>query len=186
MTYFFLVMKRNLMILMSLASFFLCFYAVFMMKKALTIAQTPTLIAIDQNGTRLISRLDDPIFDTEAANFCREFVKKMYNFSPTTFKDNVGAATELLSVKLWEEKQASIVQYKEQVEKNQISLDTKITKIIKASDSLFTVFLNSSETNRFNKIDRSLKLEIEIHRVPRSESNPFGLEVIRYAESQSM
>ena len=186
MSYFFLIMKRNLMILMCFASFFLCIFAVFTMKKALTIAQTPTLIAIDQNGTRLISRLDDPIFDTEAANFCREFVKKMYNFTPETFKDNVGAATELLSVRLWDEKQNSILQYKEQVEKNQISLDTKITKIIKASDSLFTVFLSSAETNRYNKIDRNLKLEIEIHRVSRSASNPFGLEVIRYAESQSL
>ena len=46
------------------------------------------IIGIDQNGTRVVTEQEDPIFKTEAINFIRTFVSLSYNFDQETFAQN--------------------------------------------------------------------------------------------------
>lgn len=184
MSYYQLILKRNIGLILNIISILISTSAIFVVNKALNITKEPYLIAIDSNGTRVVSRKDDPIFDTEAIAFCRDFVKKMYNFNPTTFHDQVGSATELLSIKLWDEKKTGIHQYQEIVTKDHISLESSVNKILKNSENVFTVILNTVESNRFAKTERNLKLDLAFSRVQRTQSNPYGLEVTSYAETQ--
>lgn len=184
MSYYQLVMKRNLGLILNIISILISAFSLIIVNKALNITKEPYLIAIDTNGTRVVSRQDDPIFDTEAISFCRDFVKQMYNFTPSTFHTQIGDATKLLSVKLWKEKESGINQYQARVILEQISLDAQITKILKNSANNFTVLVGTIESNRFAKTERNLKLDLNFSRVQRTPSNPYGLEVISYVENQ--
>ena len=183
MNYFYLVLKRNLLLTLTATSLLLCTFSVISMRQALAIAQKPILIGIDSNGTRIIARADDPIFDTEAVQFSKLFVNKLYNFTPQNFMDNVGFASTFFSITLWEQEEAKFLELMKNVEKEQISMKTNIDKITKNSDSEYTILMNNNEVTRLNSNIRNLSLKLYIRRIERNKTNPYGLEVIRYEEN---
>lgn len=183
MAYFFLILKRNTMVVLSALSFCLCLTAVFLMSRAIKIAQDPILIAIDSNSTRVISRIDDPIFDTEAVQFAKMFVSKLYNFTPNSFEENVGYASTFFSVSLWEQEEAKIQENQKAIATDQISLEGTIQRIVKNSDSEYTIDIKTREITRLNTQDRSISLKIFLERTKRSKINPYGIEVTRYEEN---
>ncbi|MGZ3769352.1 MAG: hypothetical protein ACXVCP_08490 [Bdellovibrio sp.] len=183
MAYFFLILKRNTMLVLTAMSLFLCSVAVLLMNRAVKIAQDPILIAIDSNSTRVISRIDDPIFDTEAVQFIKMFVSKLYNFTPKTFEENVGYASTFFSLSLWEQEEAKLQENQKTVEKDQISMTAAIQRISKNSDSEYTIDIKLREITRLNTQERNISLKIFVERTKRSKINPYGIEVTRYEEN---
>ncbi len=183
MAYFYLFLKRNLMVTLTFLSFLLCFFSVVVMNRAIRIAQNPILIAIDSNGTRVVSQSVDPIFDTEAIQFSKMFVSKLYNFTPETFKENVGYASTFFSINLWLEEESKFLELMKNVEKDQISMNTKLERIIKNSDLEYLLELSMRETTRLNSEDRRVSLKLFIERTQRTKTNPYGIEVNRYEEN---
>lgn len=183
MAYFFLILKRNLMLTLTALSLCLCLTAVLLMNRAIKIAQNPILIAIDANSTRVISRIDDPIFDTEAVRFAKMFVSKLYNFKPQTFEENVGFASSFFSISLWEQEESKMLEHMKNVAKEQISMTGVIQRIVKNSDSEYTIDAKIQEITRLNTQDRNLSLKIFIQRIERTKTNPYGIEVTRYEEN---
>lgn len=183
MAYYFLVLKRNITLILTALSLILCATAVALMNKALNIAQNPILIAIDTNGTRVVTQIEDPIFDTEVVQFAKLFVNKLYNFTPKTFEENVGYASTFFSVELWKDEEAKVLELMKNVSKEQISMSSSINKIVKNAPLVFSVELATKEITRLNTLDKNISLKLYLARVSRSKTNPYGIEVIRYEEN---
>jgi hypothetical protein len=183
MAYLFLFLKRNLMLTMTILSFILCTSAVILVSKALRIAQDPILIAIDANGTRVIARTDDPIFDTEAVHFSRLLVAKLYNFNPQNFRENVDYASTFFSIPLWQEEEQKFLEHIKAATTEQISMTGSIQKITKNSPTEYTIEAIVHEITRLNTQERHVSLKLVLQRVSRSKINPYGIELSSYEET---
>lgn len=183
MPYFFLIFKRNLLLILTAASLALCATAVVLMNMAIKISQDPILIAIDSNGTRVISKSDDPIFDTEAVQFAKMFVGKIYNFTPQNVENNMGTASGFISIQLWDEEESKFRRTIEKVQNEQVYMTGTIQRVVKHSQTEYTLYLKTQETTRANVQDRNISLKLYLQRVGRNQVNPYGIEVNRYEEN---
>ena len=135
------------------------------------------LIGIDENGTRLITRSDDPLLKTEIIHFVKEFISRLYSFNPETFEENLGRASDLMSKALWDKEKDRVLKLSEIVKKEGISSKAKIESISKTRDGKYTAQIQLTEERRAGKHERKLGIEVSLTKVERSEANPYGIEV---------
>lgn len=184
MNYITLLIKRNVMLVLTSVSVLFCFFSVFQISKALSIANDPLILAIDSNGTRVVRRQDDPIFETEAISFLKFYLKNLYNFTPDDFLRNVGIATSYMSISLWEEEKTKILSQHKQIMENQVSMVSDVRKIFKVSDNEFSSLIVIDEKSRLSTSKRILKLKLLLKKIPRSDLNPYGIEVEGYQDEE--
>lgn len=140
------------------------------------------IIGIDQNGTRIVTEQEDPIFKTEVINFIRSFVSLSYNFDQETFTENAGKYSELLSLDLWNGKKNDILKAAEEIKKEPIQLSTIITKIGKDKDKdgveFYKVYTSQTITKRASTQSLKYLISMRVAKVEkRTKNNPFGYEV---------
>jgi hypothetical protein len=174
--------KRHLQFLILIILAVLNLLALIINFKVLVSDRKPTLIAIDQNGTRIISESQDPIFKTEATTFLSKFLMQTYNFNSETFMKRVGAATALMSEDLWKEKKNSVLDLKNKVERDEISLTSQIQKITKDESGNYFAEIIAEEKSRMQTKSHQIQVKLSLTSVPRSSENPAGLEVKSYEE----
>lgn len=182
MNYYLFLLRKNLAFFLVGISLVIAASALIIVVKTQSLYKEPFLIAIDGNGTRIITRKDDPIFETEVVGFLRNFLENLYNFSPSTFILKVGSASELMSPSLWEQKEAQILELKELVKKQEISTQALVSKISKVSNEQYAAIVFLTENSRLQKVDRTLKILMKVSKVPRSTKNPWGMEMAQYEE----
>jgi hypothetical protein len=135
------------------------------------------LIGIDENGSRVITSNEDPLFKTEVVAFLRHFSMLLYNFDPATYLENVGSASELMSANLWEDLETLLRKKQDIVKSNQISHSGIVESIVRLEPSLYEVVLKCMEQRKIKKIDRYIKVQIRLRRIERSGINPWGIEI---------
>lgn len=176
------LLKRNLQFILFLATAVISSVSLVVSIRTNSKNHMPVLIAIDQNGTRIVKEVDDPIFTTEAMSFIQRFVGSIYNFDSISFMKKVGVATSLMSEKLWKEKRSSILDLKTRVEKDEISVSGRITKITKDGNTYY-LLIDATEKSRMNVQERLIKVAINLQAVQRNAENPWGMEVDSYEET---
>jgi hypothetical protein len=134
------------------------------------------LIGIDNNGTRIITDSEDPIFKTEIITFIRTFMNYFYNFDQDTYPENLGRASDLMSIELWKAKKDTIVKLGDQIKKDPKQLAAHITKIVK-EDDFYIVSLNVEELYRAKKTNFLVQLKVSVNKIDRTATNPYGLEI---------
>ena len=144
----------------------------------------PILIGIDSNGTRVISKDDDPLFKTEIVNFIRRFCSLSYNFDHLTFNQNIGAATDLMGLELWKSQKTKILTMQKKVVNEKISHSATIKQINRLGPMQFAVLLDTSRTRRMKNEDQQLAILINLAKIKRTSSNPWGMEVIELEEKE--
>lgn len=147
------------------------------------------IIGIDQNGTRIVTHEDDPIFKTEVVNFIRAFVSLSYNFDQETFTENAGKYSELLSLELWNQKKSDVIRAAEEIKKEPVQLSTIITKVAKDKDKegrdLYKVYTEQTLTRRAKSEKIKYLLTVQITKVSkRTKDNPYGYEVTQLEEKR--
>lgn len=142
----------------------------------------PVLIAIDANGTRVITSEDDPIFKTEVIAFLRHFSLLLYNFDSNSFKANVGMATTFFSDQLWNGLSDEYQRKMAIVQSSDISMASQPIRITKIGSSTFSVDLKVRKSEKLNIEDYELKANIEIKPSERTATNPWGIEVVSLTE----
>lgn len=147
------------------------------------------LIGIDQNGTRVITQEEDPIFKTEIINFIRTFVSLSYNFDQDTFTENAGKYSELLSLDLWNQKKSDVLNAAEQIKKEPMQLSTFITKVAKDKDKdgndIYNVYTSQTLTRRAKTEKLKYILKMQVAKVSkRTKDNPYGFEVTALEEQR--
>jgi hypothetical protein len=143
----------------------------------------PLLIAIDGNGTRLVSEPTDPIFKTEAVNFINRFLFNTYNFDSSNFMKRIGAATILMSENLWSLKKTEILSLKEKVDRDQISVSGQIARLTIDETGTYHALVDLREKSRLNEQSHQIQIALKVIRVPRSPENTYGMEVDSYEEN---
>lgn len=177
------ILKRNIefALFTALSAMFLVSMALNM--KVLLKNKEPLLIAIDGNGTRIVQEAQDPIFKTEAVSFIQNFIVNSYNFNHDNFMQRIGLATTMMSDALWKSKRTSILDLKKKVEADEISVAGEIERISRDEHGNYHILVKAQEKSRLSIQDRKLKILVGIKAVPRSQNNPWGMEVDSYEES---
>lgn len=181
MGYFGTLIKKHLA--MGLLLFSLICWAMTTTVLALTASNETVLIGIDKNGTRVITAQDDPLFKTEVVNFLTRFVALLYNFDANSFVDNVGSASDLMTVQLWQKEKDKTIKLGDLVKREQISHSAIVQKISKTSGK-YQVLIETNQMMRMKNHKQAVKLEIELQQVERSPRNPWGMEVANLVESK--
>jgi len=181
-TYFVFLLKRNAQFLLSVITLLLCVFAIFESRAARMRAETPTIIAIDSNGTRVVARQNDPIFESEVINFSKMFLIQLYNFTPQTFMKSVGGASSYMSQELWKTKEEQLLRYSETVKTQESSLSGSIRKMSELVDGSYRAEMDIAETSRMKTTKRRIEVVFKLERVPRDERNQWGFEVTKYDE----
>lgn len=135
------------------------------------------LIGIDDNGTRVIENKEDPLFKTEVVAFIRHFSLLLYNFDQNTYVENVGSASDLMSVNLWEQLESKLKAKREVVSAKSISHSGIIEQIIKLDDHVYEVQIQGYEQRNLKRVQRKLKLQVRLNKTERTNMNPWGMEV---------
>lgn len=175
--------QRNFQFVMFLGLAVLFLLLGFLNLKVILSNKKPTLIAIDENSTRIISDMNDPIYKTESLAFIKRFLTLTYNFDQKSFLKQFGGATGMMSEHLWNEKKEEILSLKSKIERDEISLKSEIEKITISENSYFAL-IRVMETSRLKTKEHEIAVRLELKRSERSESNPWGLEVKQYEESE--
>ena len=75
---------------------------------AFTKEEKVTLIAIDQNGARIVTTNEDPIYKTETVEFFKFFIGNLYTFDSVSFFRRAGKASEYFSDQFWEKEKSKL------------------------------------------------------------------------------
>lgn len=177
------ILKRNVTFLCFIGMAFMFLITMAIQVKSASRKEVPTLIAIDSNGTRIISDEIDPIFKTEAISFIRKFTFNLYNFNSTTFMQRVGLTTTFMSDELWKNKKSEIMNLKDKIERNEISVNGDLQKLNRTDSNNYSAIVEVTENSRLNSRVHKIQVAIKLQSVPRSENNPYGLEVQEYVET---
>lgn len=180
--YYWIVIKRNLHIILTTVTLVVCAFAIIESHYVRLKSEKALIIAIDNNGTRIVSRQDDPIFETEIIQFAKMFLGLIYNFEANTFIRNVGQASGYMSIKLWEGKANEILALSKSVKDQNIALKGTIQSISALSDNSYLAVVATQESTRMQSLEKKIEVSFELSRVQRSEINPWGIEVTRYEE----
>jgi hypothetical protein len=145
-------------------------------------AKRPVLIAIDQNGTRIVTEEKDPIFKTEAVAFIQRFLRSVYNFKSDSFVRNIGYATNVMSEDLWEAKKNEIIDLKNRVDRDQVSVNGIIQKLSLDENGIYYALIDVKEYSRLSERNHRVKVAIKLKQSLRTLENPTGLMVDSYEE----
>ncbi len=151
---------------------------------ALTSKNEVLLIGIDQNGTRLITSQEDPLFKTELVGFLRHYFSLSYEFTPKNFTHQVGSATSLLSESLWKKEASNIKKLKTLVESSGLSQSLQIKQLNQVSREKFQALLNIHQKTRLKTQDFQMKVSLGLQKIPRTKNNPWGMEITQLVEEK--
>lgn len=177
------ILKRNIQFVLFIGLAVLCFISISMSLVSMMRSKKPIIIGIDNNGTRIVTEQNDPIYKTEAVQFIRKFFFHAYNFDSGNFFKRLGFATTLMSEELWKKKQGEIVDLKNKIERDQIELQSQILKINQDESGLYHALVQIKEKTRLNIKDHEVEVAIKLKPVPRTQDNPYGMEVDSYEET---
>lgn len=177
------ILKRNIQFLLFVGIAVLFLITAGLSLKVIYKSEKPMIIAIDANGTRLVSDLQDPIYKTEAIAFIQKFFFNAYNFDSTNFFKRIGYATTAMSEDLWRRKEQEILDLKSRVERDKIALSGKVQKLTQSNDGTYHAAIFLDEQNRLNRSQHELVVSLKLRKVDRTSENPYGLEVESYEET---
>ena len=180
--YFTYLFRKNLLLIAVLLALFSwgIITSVMLLKKT----DKLILVGIDQNGTRIISNLDDPLYKVEVVNFVKTFFSNLYSFDADSFDQNLGAASDLMSIELWKSQEALILKLGQDVKKEKITHSNKLQSISKNDDGSYQVVMHTAETYRAKTVNNDLQVRLKIKKIERTEKNPWGMEVTSLEESK--
>lgn len=177
------IFKRNTQFILFIATATLCLFSVVVNLRVLSKSSRPMIIGIDANGTRIVTDQADPIYKTEAVAFIQEFIFNVYNFDSENFMKRIGLTTTMMSEDLWKAKRSEILDLKNKVERDSIQISGQIQKITLDDAGIYHGLVLVKERSRMNEQDHRIEVSIKIKNVPRTQDNPYGLEVDSYEEA---
>ena len=175
------LVKKNVLKISLFAALFL--WAVSASFVAMTKKNQVVLIGLDENGTRIISQKEDPLYRVEVKNFLLHFIESLYSFTPENFTENVGQAADLMSKNLWESKKSKLLGLSQKVSEQKIHHTTEVEKITKLEKNLFNIIFISKQKSKLKVWSRKISAKIQLSKTARTQENPWGMEVTSLEET---
>lgn len=135
------------------------------------------LIAVEDGSTRLVTDSFDRALQSEIRNFVTEFIHSYYNYNEETFSSQVGRASDLLSQSLWEQQKTKLFEIKQNLTKSSLSQKVEIASLELRENNSIEAGLTITVTSRLSEQKYKIKSKIQINKIPRSETNPWGFEI---------
>lgn len=177
------IFKRNSQFILFIATSVLCLISVGVNLRVLSKSSRPMIIGIDTNGTRIVTDQADPIYKTEAVAFIQKFLFNVYNFDSENFMKRIGLTTTMMSEDLWKSKRSEILDLKNKVERDSIRISGQVQKMTLDDSGVYHGLVFVKERSRMNEQDHLIGVSIKLKTVPRTQDNPYGLEVDSYEEA---
>lgn len=177
------IFKRNIQFILFILVATLCLVSSAIGIKAIYGSKQPIIIAIDSNGSRIVTDLNDPIYKTEAIAFVQKFLFNVYNFDSANFIKRIGFATSLMSEELWKKKESEILDLKSKIERDNIAISGLVIKMSRDDEGTYHAIVKATERTRLNEQEHQIEVALKLKSVSRNQDNPSGLEVDSYEES---
>ncbi len=177
------IFKRNIQFIIFLLTASISIIAIVISLRIISRASKPMIIAIDNNGTRIVTESNDPIYKTEALSFLQKFLFNVYNFNAENFMKRIGLATSVMSEELWKKKRSEILDLKSKIERDEISIASQIMKITLDDAGIYHALISVKEKSRLNEQEHNVEVSIKLKPVERNRENSYGLEVDSYEET---
>lgn len=177
------IMKRNIQFVLFIGTSLISLLAIIMCLRVMAKATRPVLIAVDSNGTRIVSDANDPIYKTEAISFIQKFIFNTYNFDSANFMKRIGTSTSLMSEDLWKRKREEVLNLRTKVEQNDISLTGEVEKLTVDQDGNYHALILAHEKSRMNEQVHKIEVTLKLSKTIRNQDNPYGMEVDSYEET---
>jgi hypothetical protein len=140
------------------------------------------LIALDENGTHLITKADDRLLQLELKNFIQNFISTFYDYDEKSFSEKMNKATDLMSEPLWLSQKENIQKIQKNLQENPLSQTPEIESLDLIGDSKIEALVGLKVTSRLREEKVFLKVTLEFKKHERSLQNPWGYEVINIYE----
>ena len=183
LNYLIITMHRNLMLLVIALGLGLGIIGVYSSIRANDIVAKPIIIAIDDNGVRVVTRDDDPILKTEAVAFIKDFTHRIYTFNKDSFFLNIGIATGMMSDELWAKEKDKLLELYEKVKADDIELKSNLKSIELTDKGSYVAKIDLVQKSRLSEVASSLSLELFLIKRTRTLANPYALFVTNYVET---
>lgn len=182
MNYQLMLIQKHLPTIVLLSGLGFCSLSIFTMFKSHQQLANPTLIAIDENGTRIVDRNTDPIFKTEAVNFVKAFVNEMYNLNPDNCDLKINQFSSLMSHELWKIEQEKLINVAQTLKRDNISFKSIIRAIDLNADGQYAVTIDLVQSTRGYDEKKIVNLTLKLVKQERTTINPYGIVVESYNE----
>lgn len=140
------------------------------------------LIGISANETKLITDTNDVILKDELRNFLRSFLLSYYSYSSETYAPQMDKASNLMSQNLWERQKDQLAKQVEALKQYPLTQSAEITNIDQLGEKSFEAQLNLRIQSKLAPKSASIRVQIKIDQVKRTELNPWGYEVTEVSD----
>ncbi len=144
---------------------------------AVTKTQTTLLIAIDDNGARLVTDEHDHLIKAEAVNFIKTFIGFYLNFDSVSHRLQIGKAADLMSSELWERSKLKLFEIDKRLKVEPLSQVSEIQSIDVIRENTYEVIALVHINHRASDSKLPLKLTIELSSRNRTQENPWAFEI---------
>jgi hypothetical protein len=183
MKYIRLLIERNLILILAIASLIMCLISFSVLFRAIRLNEKPVIIAIDLSGrAHLVTKEEDPLMDKDAIQFVRDYFSNKYNVSSETFEKNYRFVTNHMGSKLWEREKGNVSLLREKMSNNQLNIEGFLEKISKEKDGIFVAEISLTASERIGKVKHKVEATVVLSKTNRTSTNPEGIEVIEYVE----
>lgn len=136
------------------------------------------LIAMTDQGARLVKASDDESLRDESLKFLKAFVALYLNFEPATYDANVGQAADLMSSDLWDRVKERLFEVSRKMKTQPLTQSAVIESVDAISENEFEVLVALKIRQKLEESKGTLKLRLSLREKPRTENNPWRFEIV--------
>lgn len=136
------------------------------------------LIAMTDQGARLVKTSDDESLRDESLKFLKAFVALYLNFDPGSYDANVGQAADMMSSDLWGRLKERLFEVSQKMKSQPLSQSAVIESVDAISANEFEVLVRLKVRQKLEASNGTLKLRLSLREKPRTEANPWRFEIV--------
>jgi len=140
------------------------------------------LIGIENNATRIIGSNDDRLLRLEKQAFLKQFIRTLYNYDESSYKEKVSLAGDLMSDQLWKGEKPKFEEISKKLEGKEITQEVRILDLREIDLDQYEADLELKVKDRLTEVTPKIKVKITINEHRRSDLNPYPYEVEHYDE----
>jgi hypothetical protein len=143
------------------------------------------IVAVESTGTRLVTDSKDKVFEKEEQEFVKRFLRLYTNYDSESITETIGKSTEWMSDAVWKKLEDSYKKTREQIVELKMVQISEITKLEQSDGNKNDYVAVISTRQIYRGISKKLRgtISLRIKQKPRSEVNPWGLEVDEIVEN---
>jgi len=143
----------------------------------------PTVIGIDQYGTRIVTSHTDPILKREKILLVRNFAEALYNFNEINFDERASSIGDWMSDDLWKQKQSEYKTLSDRLKTEPITQTGRVLDIREIDELEFEVDMDLETMSRLRRSESKVRVSIQLDGAKRDRLRPYPYEVKSYEET---